>query len=471
MLFQSLEFVYFFTFLVLVMLIVKTNLTKKVFLLLFSYGFYMFWNPVFILLLLGATFFNFYTGKKIVQSVHKKGWLIASIVANLGLLAYFKYFNFLEDNLLLILRLLGQEPSWVSTHIFLPIGISFYTFEVISYNVDIYKGETKPADNLIDFALFLAFFPRLVAGPILRPNDFISQLKEESKLDYDQKYVVLFAKGIFKKVIIADNLSMFADLVLDSPQSYPSIVIWVAVLCFTVQIYCDFSGYSDMAIAIAGFLGYHFPLNFNRPYFAIAPSEFWTKWHISLSSWLRDYLYIPLGGNRKGVFRTYQNLMITMLLGGLWHGASWNFVIWGGLHGFILVIYRLFSIDKKLKGVSNPFMLFLSLLLFQYFVWITWITFRVTDFNLMLIVLKKFIFFDFNFQIQNMGLGKLSFFSTLLFLFVFVILHFISYKISGLENYLCRQKPWLLATCMFFTGMLFFFFWPLREAPFIYFQF
>lgn len=471
MLFQTIEFIYFFGLLLAVMLLVKSNAPKKAWLLIFSYGFYMFWNPAFIVLLLLATGFNFYIGNQISTSEKKKTWLVFSIIVNLLVLAYFKYFNFLEDNLLFLLRQFGHEPSWTSIHIFLPIGISFYTFEVISYNIDMYRGETKPASNLVDFALFLAFFPRLVAGPILRPSDFLNQLKEKKELDFDQKHLLLFAKGLFKKMIIADNLSAFSDLILNNPESYPSLIIWAGVLCFTVQIYCDFSGYSDMAIAIAGFLGYHFPLNFNRPYFATTPAEFWSKWHISLSSWLRDYLYIPLGGNRNGNFNTYRNLMLTMLIGGLWHGASWNFVVWGGLHGLIQVIYRFFSLDKKLKSMTNPFLIFISWFLFQYFVWLTWITFRITDFDKMLIAIKKFVFFDFNFQIQNIGLGTMNFFSTLCILVLFMILHFLSHKVSGIENYLSKQKTWILASCMIVLGMSFFFLWPLKEAPFIYFQF
>jgi alginate O-acetyltransferase complex protein AlgI len=453
------------------MLVIKTNSQKKTWLLLFSYGFYMFWNPAFIFLLLGTTLFNFYFGNVISKSVSKKKWLVISIIANLSLLAYFKYYHFLEDNLYLILRFLGHAPSWTSLNVLLPIGISFYTFEVISYNVDIYKGETKPAVNLIDFALFLAFFPRLVAGPILRPNDFISQLKEKKDLSYEPKHLLLFVKGLFKKVIIADNLSTFSDVILNSPENYPSMVIWVAVLCFTAQIYCDFSGYSDMAIALAGFLGYHFPINFNRPYFAISPSDFWTKWHISLSSWLKDYLYIPLGGNRCSAFKTYRNLMLTMLLGGLWHGASWNFVVWGGLHGFILVVYRIFSLDKKIQKLTNPFLWVIAWFTFQYFVWITWISFRITDFAKMLIAMKKFVIFDFNFQIKDMGLGRLNFFSTILFLLCFMFLHYFSYKLNGFENYTNKISKTAQTISLFILGMIFFYLWPSRESPFIYFQF
>lgn len=471
MLFQTLEFLYFFLPLLAAMLLAQTNSSKKAVLLVFSYGFYMLWNPAFILLLLFYTLFNYFMGNRMASATNKKQWLVLAIVTNLLILAYFKYFNFLEDNLLFFLRLFGYEPSWTAVHIFLPIGISFYTFEVISYTVDIYRGDTKPAPNVIDFALFLAFFPRLVAGPILRPTDFLAQLGERRGLDYHQKHVLLFAKGLFKKMIIADNLCTFSDQVLNNPDHYPSFIIWLGVLCFTVQIYCDFSGYSDMAIAIAGFLGYHFPLNFNRPYFATSPSEFWTKWHISLSSWLRDYLYIPLGGNRGGTWNTYRNLMLTMLIGGLWHGASWNFVVWGGLHGFIQVVYRLFDLDKKIKSVSNPLVVFLAWLLFQYFVWLTWITFRVTDFGKMLVVLKKFVVFDFDFQIQNIGLGTMNFFSTLFFLFLFACLHIVSKKTYGVENYLVRQNKWVLAACLILLGMSYFVFWPLKQAPFIYFQF
>jgi len=471
MLFQTIEFAVFFFLLVAVVLLTRSNFSRKTCLLVFSYAFYMFWNPAFILLLLSSTVFNFWTGHAISTSSRKKQLLIFSIIVNLALLAYFKYFHFLEDNLLLLLRLFGQQPSWAATNIFLPIGISFYTFEVISYNVDIYKGEIKPAKQVVDFALFLAFFPRLVAGPILRPDDFLEQLKEKKELDPEPRYLLLFIKGMFKKMIIADNLSLFADQVLDHPGNFPSMIIWVGVLCFTIQIYCDFSGYSDMAIALASFFGYTFPRNFDRPYFAVSPSEFWSKWHISLSSWLRDYLYIPLGGNRHGSWGTYRNMMLTMLIGGLWHGASWNFVAWGALHGGIQVIYRALSLDKKLKSVSQPILLFFAWFAFQYVVWLTWITFRVVDFNQMRIALTKFVCFDFDFRLANIGLGNMSFFSTLFYMIAFVLLHAFSKKSGGVENYLLRQKTWVVSLVLVLVGASFFFLWPLKEAPFIYFQF
>ncbi len=434
----------------------------------------MWFNPVLILLIFASIIVDFFLGEKIYLTKDKKkckSYLLISMAFNLGMLAFFKYFGFFEDNFLWLYIAMGYEPSWVSWNIILPVGISFYTFQTMSYTIDIYHKKLTPVSSFLDFAVFVSFFPQLVAGPIIRAKDFLPEINKRKFISFDKEHILVILKGLFKKVVIADNLGLFVDMVYTSPETYPSVIIWMAAICFSVQIYCDFSGYTDIAIGLAAILGFNFPDNFNRPYFASTPSDFWRKWHISLSSWLRDYLYISLGGNRGGVFYTYRNLMLTMLLGGLWHGASWNFVLWGFLHGFILVIYRIFKIDKYLAKSNSKVKIFISTVFFQIYVLLTWITFRLVDFDKMIITLKKFFFFDFNFAIQNIGLGKMSFFSTLILLILFWILHTQSYLKGGIEERWKNMNQPLFVFYLFITGITLFFFWPTQEIPFIYFQF
>ncbi len=470
--FNSVEFLCFFCLLLLLLVWTHKDQAQKIIYLIASYLFYMWWNPVFILLIIFSTAVDFFVGKKIADGAYKKRWLWVSICANLGLLAFFKYFGFFEENLLWLMRSMGSEPSWTSLNIILPVGISFYTFQTMSYSIDIYRGNLKPTKSFLDFAVFVSFFPQLVAGPIVRASEFLPQLEVKRSLDFSKLNLILIGKGLFKKVIIADNLAFFVDRIFENPELYPSAIIWIAAFCFSIQIYCDFSGYTDIAIGVAGVLGFKFPHNFNKPYFAVSPSDFWRRWHITLSRWLRDYLYISLGGNRNGTYMTYRNLFLTMLLGGLWHGASWNFVLWGFLHGFILIVYRFFKLDAFIKSWSK-FSLpsILNYLFFQYFVILTWITFRVEDFDKMWLSLKKFVLFDFNFNFANLGIGTLQFFSTVLLLLVFCLIHLHSYRVNGVENQ-WRKLSWsTIYIASIFIGFLSYFFIPTQEMPFIYFQF
>src|SRR5213075_1105817 len=260
-----------------------------------------------------------------------------------------------------------------------------------------------------------------VAGPIMRASSFLPQLESPRTMNFDRKSFFLFLRGLVKKALIADGVATFADTIFKHPQQWNSAVIWLAAICFYVQIYCDFSGYSDMAIAIARMLGYELVPNFNRPYFSADPSEFWKRWHISLSTWLRDYLYIPLGGNRDGEWRANRNLMLTMLIGGLWHGASWNFVLWGGLHGAALVIHRQWDkLTRRLNiraalNASTAYRI-AAVLAMQYFVLVTWIPFRVLNTSDMLATLHKFLVPDMNFHLADAGLGAMAPFATVLLL-------------------------------------------------------
>jgi alginate O-acetyltransferase complex protein AlgI len=284
-----------------------------------------------------------------------KLWLLLSLCTNLGILAFFKYFNFFVDSLAALVDAFGLRFAAPSLSIVLPVGLSFYTFQAISRTIDSYRRRFDPQYSIINYGAYHAFFPQLVAGPIERAQHLMPQFEEVRPLNAALfgRGAALFLWGLYQKIVIADNVAPIADAVFSAPAAQSSAATAAAVLAFAVQIYCDFSGYSNMARGLARCLGFDLMINFNLPYFARTPAEFWQRWHISLSSWLRDYLYIPLGGSRKGAVRTYVNLMITMLLGGLWHGAAWNFVIWGGFHGAIQVLFRLLGIEALLQ--RRPF--------------------------------------------------------------------------------------------------------------------
>jgi alginate O-acetyltransferase complex protein AlgI len=289
--------------------------------------------------------------KRSAERVRRKYWLLLSLCTNLGILAFFKYFNFFVGSATALLEAVGVHAQAPSLAIILPVGLSFYTFQAISRTIDSYQRRYEPQYSIVNYAAFHAFFPQLVAGPIERAGHLMPQF--ETVRPFDRQLfttgALLFAWGLYQKIVIADNVSPIANAVFNAPANQTAGATLAAVLAFAVQIYCDFCGYSNMARGLARCLGFDLMINFNQPYFARSPSEFWQRWHISLSRWLRDYLYIPLGGNRGGQLKMYRNLMITMLLGGLWHGASWTFVAWGAFHGAIQVVYRALRIDSLLE--------------------------------------------------------------------------------------------------------------------------
>lgn len=342
--FVSMRFVGFFLIVFSIYWMLADHRKRMSWLLLASCVFYMSWNPYLILLILFSASIDYAASLAMPQaSPRGRKWLlVGSIAINLSLLGFFKYTHFFLDNWGQVCNWLGidwNRPVW---KIVLPLGISFYTFETISYIVDVYKGRTEPIRNPLDYALFILFFPHLVAGPIVRPRDFLPQLKQPKRFSWNRMHlgVRLFLLGLCKKAVLADHLAGVVDPVFQNPGQYNSLSLWLAAIAYTIQIYGDFSGYSDMAIGIAHTFGFKLPANFHMPYLAGNITEFWRRWHISLSSWLRDYLYIPLGGNRYGTLATYRNLLLTMFLGGLWHGASWTFVMWGLLHGVLLAGHR-----------------------------------------------------------------------------------------------------------------------------------
>ncbi len=380
MLFNSLSF---FVFLPVVLAVRYAPLgwrTKKIALLLLSYLFYAAWYPPHVLILWASTVVDWNVAARIARAHsprHKRLLLGVSLAANLGMLSVFKYSAFLVANLDRSLALAGVSFRLPVPHLLLPIGISFYTFEALSYTIDVYRGKMQPTRSLLDFALFITFFPRMVAGPIMRAELFLPQCERPHRTKWDEvgDGLTLLCCGLFEKVVLADGVfAPVADSVY-AGTSAATTDAWVGTLAFACQIFFDFAGYSTCAIGIAGCLGFQLPLNFNSPYAALNFSDFWQRWHISLSSWLRDYLYIPLGGNRVGPGRTYVNLMLTMLLGGLWHGAAWKFIAWGGIHGFYLVAQRLWQ--QCLPAVKSP--AWVSVLLTFVLVCVAWVFFRAAD--------------------------------------------------------------------------------------------
>jgi alginate O-acetyltransferase complex protein AlgI len=385
MVFNSLTFIVFFACVLLMQSLPLGWTTKKINLLLASYLFYSAWNPPFVILLWISTVVDWYAAQGLVKARRepvRHAWMLLSVVANLGMLGYFKYGQFLLDNFTALMAALGVAYHPAHYDIVLPVGISFYTFATMSYTLDVYLRRALPARNLLDYALFVTFFPHLVAGPIMRPTELVPQFETPHRASAQQLRfgLALMTIGLFNKVVLADSfLARVTESVYDSDKVPGALDAWAATLAFSGQIFCDFAGYSTTAIGAALCLGFAMPDNFRFPYAAVGFTDFWRRWHITLSSWLRDYLYIPLGGNRHGAGRTYVALMTTMLLGGLWHGANWTFVAWGGLHGLYLSAER--ALRARFANYSPGPVVFVVLGLLTYtLVNVTWVFFRAKTF-------------------------------------------------------------------------------------------
>ncbi|MDB4967199.1 MAG: hypothetical protein JWN44_2888 [Myxococcales bacterium] len=392
MVFNSLTFVVFFACVLALHSMPFGWTTKKVNLLVASYLFYAAWNPPFVILLWVSTVLDWYAAQKLVHAEKpsvRHFWMLLSVIANLGMLGYFKYGAFVLANFTALLSSLGVAYHPPAFDVALPVGISFYTFATMSYTLDVYLRRAKPATSFLDYALFVTFFPHLVAGPIMRPTELVPQFAEPRRATPDMLRfgLALMTLGLFQKIVLADSfLARAAEMIYDGDKIPGALDSWVATIAFSGQIFCDFAGYSTTAIGAAMCLGFAMPDNFRFPYAAIGFSDFWRRWHITLSAWLRDYLYIPLGGNRHGAARTYAALMTTMLLGGLWHGASWTFVIWGGLHGLYLAVERL--LRSRFAGYRpGPSMLVVLGLMTYTLINVTWVFFRAHTFGKAWIVL------------------------------------------------------------------------------------
>lgn len=466
MLFTQIEFYLFFAAIVSAMLAFRSFSLRKWVLLVASYYFYAYWDWRFAGLLLSCTAVNFWLAAAMVGASRRpRKWLLAAaLVYSLGVLGFFKYFGFFLETFKSVVGV--SSGSFSGLDIILPVGISFYTFQTLSYSIDVYRGHLTPCRHFRDFALYVSFFPQLVAGPIVRASEFLPQLEVPNRLSWERTFDGFrqFVIGLFKKVFIADRLALFIDPGFENASALSGASLWILALAYAVQIYCDFSGYSDMAIGAARILGFDFSRNFDHPYLATSIQDFWRRWHISLSSWLRDYLYIPLGGNRRGSARTYINLMITMVLGGLWHGASWNFVIWGAIHGIALCLDRIVtrrSPGEKL-GISPLFRKSLGWATTMFVVTGAWVFFRSPDFDTALEVLGKMIAFE-------NGIGWYPPFA-LAVLSVFAGYHILFAWMGWRTLPLPATAP-ITPLVLFLMIWLVIAFFPQGFQPFIYFQF
>ena len=388
MIFNSLEFA---VFALIVMTLywgfARFRRVQNTMLLVASYFFYGWWDWRFLSLIALSTIVDYFVGLKLesTDDAKKRRYLLwVSLGTNLGILGFFKYFNFFAESTVTLLNSIGLQADAVTLNVVLPVGISFYTFQTLSYSIDIYRGRLKATRSLLDFSLFVAFFPQLVAGPIERASALLPQIQARRKITANQinDGLFLILWGLFKKVVIADNVALIANEIFNQHTQYDGLDLMVGALAFTVQIYGDFSGYSDIARGLSKLMGFDLIVNFKLPYVSRTPSEFWQRWHISLSGWLRDYLYISLGGNRNGPNKTLRNLMLTMLLGGLWHGAAWNFIYWGAFHGGILIVYRL-AYPKPLsdgaKGLPMVLIYLAEWAVMFVLVVVGWVLFRASN--------------------------------------------------------------------------------------------
>ena len=407
MIFNSFVFVVFY----LVVLALYWTVPYKfrwVLLLAASYFFYMWWNVAYIGLIILSTAIDYVISNRLLtrddERTRKLG-LIASVVMNLGLLFVFKYYGFFQESLAAIFGMFGIGFTPATSHVLLPVGISFYTFQTMSYTIDVYRRQLKPEPHAGRFALYVSFFPQLVAGPIERATALLPQLNAPPRKWDHTRFRSGLAQtlfGLFKKVCVADTLALHVDAVYGNHTLQGGADLALATVLFAFQIYCDFSGYSDIALGTARMMGIELMENFRLPYFSKSVTEFWQRWHISLSTWLRDYLYIPLGGNRHGKWHTYRNLMLTMLLGGLWHGANWNFVTWGGLNGAYLAAERALGVGRKAVVHALPLRAMRVVITFT-LICITWVFFRSQDLDQALDVFRAIGTWQGDFFIRDMG--------------------------------------------------------------------
>ncbi len=491
MLFNSIEFILFFPIVTLLYFLIPHKV-RYIWLLLASYFFYMCWNPKYALLIATSTVITYLSGILINKSGDntklKKLWVALSFASNIAILFFFKYFDFALGNLNLILSNFGFEMINPAFDVILPVGISFYTFQALGYTVDVYRKDVEPEKNILRYALFVSFFPQLVAGPIERSSNLIKQLR--GRHYFDSKRVanglMLMLWGFFEKLVIADRAAYVVDTVYNNYTNYTGFALVIATVLFAFQIYCDFASYSDIARGAAQVMGFNLMKNFDTPYFSLSVGEFWRRWHISLSSWFRDYLYIPLGGNRKGKLRKYFNLMVVFFCSGLWHGASWSYVVWGCLNGFYQVIgdvtkpvrnklSQALNLDKDVFS-SKLAKGFVTFVLIDF----SWIFFRAGSFKAALTIIKN-MFSEFNLwiftdgTIFTLGLDSADMFVLLLSLMVLFVMSALKYKGVNIRETLSKQGLWF-RYFVYLTGifaiLILGIYGPGYDASqFIYFQF
>ena len=491
MLFNTIDFAIFFIVVLSTIVIIKNRKFQHLFLLFASYFFFYYSSNYLITLLIFTTIWDYYLGNIISKStdVKKKRIILSvTIAGNLGLLGFFKYTDFVITQFNILGNAFDLNTSIPLLNLAFPIGISFYTFHSLTYIIDIYRGHITPVKTLREYALFVAFFPQLVAGPILRAREFLPQLREKieqaeagTKLrqilinNSNLKFgITLMAFGFIKKMFFADNISFMVNDIFNYPIGLDSFTIILGAIGFGIQIYCDFSGYTDIAIGAAMILGFKIPANFNKPFFARSPSDFWRKWHISLSTWVRDYLYLPLVfKNRKSNLRILSSLMITFFLLGLWHGAGWNYIIFGVLHGIFVssdtLLRKRVSSEKLNSFFKTKLGTVVSIFVTQYLVFLAFIAFRVKDIEHMAYSLQKYVVIDFR-TIDTMTFISNHKFSFMIMI-IFVILHFISYRKVNLPEQI--SKLGLAKWTIFLAAIMLIIFFTFNgsKADFIYFQF
>ncbi len=442
------------------------NTWRKWWLLAFSYLFYAGWDWRFLGLIVFSTVLDYWVARRIEASEReekRKRFLYLSLLGNLGSLAFFKYYGFFTESAVAFSEYLGLGLSPPILKIVLPVGISFYTFQTLSYTIDVYRRRIRAEESLLDVAVFVAFFPQLVAGPIVRAADFLPQLQgRRSPRDVNlPAAMTLFVVGFVKKVCVADVLAPYVDRFFSQPSAFSVVDSWLGVIAYAIQIYCDFSGYSDMAIATSAFFGYRLCLNFDFPYLSTNITDFWRRWHISLSGWLRDYLYISLGGNRQGTMKTYRNLFLTMLLGGLWHGAAWTFVVWGAMHGVALAAHKYWVSRFPLRASvwTGLFGWALTMLV----VLIAWVFFRAPDFGTTLVALHSMV---------GGGDGTKTLLDGVLLFVIgaFAVGHVRAARFSD-ASFVESRSPYLVAAACAVVLILAYAVGPVDYTPFIYFQF
>lgn len=473
MIFNSISFLAFLP----IVLVVYWSLRKKpliyqnLVLLISSYIFYGWWDYRFLSLIALSTIVDFVVGIKLHNSSKKKAkkfYLYLSLILNLSLLGFFKYFNFFIESLRESINLLGFTFDTWTLNIILPVGISFYTFQTLSYTIDIYRGKIKPSNDLVSFAVFVSFFPQLVAGPIERASRLLPQFTKQREFDY--KIAItgfsLITYGFFKKLVIADRLAIYVKSVFNDVEFQNTISLLLGIVFFSFQIYADFSGYSLIARGTAKLFGFDLMINFNKPYLARNISDFWRRWHISLSTWFRDYLYIPLGGNRVSAFRKNCNIFLVFLISGLWHGANWTFVIWGALHGFYLIIYLQYKKLIKPKNKTNRFVQLSNIFTVYVFVTFAWIFFRANNLNHAIYYIKEILLFDFtlNTTLISAGNGPLNLLISLSVIFLLYLSYLLPKDLTFKRNSSYLTFNVITILLIFIIGIN-------GKAEFIYFQF
>ena len=488
MLFNSIEFAFFFP-LVTVLFFLLSHRYRWLLLLLASCFFYMFFKPEYILILFFTIVIDYFAGIWIAKEKNKrkrKLLLILSIAANVGVLAFFKYFNFLAENINYLLNAPPEQQYIPLLNIILPIGLSFHTFQAMSYTIEVYRSNQEPEKHFGIYALYVMFYPQLVAGPIERPQHILHQFYEKKLFNYEnmRRGLILIAWGLVKKVVIADRLALFVNQVYSEPSGYQGIPLIIATIFFAFQIFCDFSGYSDIAIGTAKCMGYDLMTNFDRPYMSRSIGEFWRRWHISLSTWFRDYVYISIGGNKVSKFRWYVNILIVFVLSGIWHGANWTFVIWGLLHGVFLVTEnKFYQRFPNLKTVSGWLGILLQRTIVFILVMLAWIFFRSSDVSQAFYILQNFfinipqqfmqVIINENFarlRLLYLSQPAVEFITALLLILLMMIVH-LRQKNLGFDEWLVRKPVFYRWSIYYAMVLAFIYFGVFNRSEFIYFQF